>query len=117
MANCKWSNPQFCQIKTVDFPNEQDYSAVVKGVEYKDVVWWYKSPTSEVRTSRSDAFLLEDFSCQIARGTFFFRDLFQNTQSWRSNADTNYAKSAPIAGHICFYNEKVDMYIDGVKEE
>ncbi len=27
------------------------------------------------------------------------------------------AESAPIAGLICFYNEKVDIYIDGVKEE
>lgn len=26
------------------------------------------------------------------------------------------AESAPIAGHMCFYNEKVDLYIDGVKE-
>lgn len=27
------------------------------------------------------------------------------------------AESAPIAGHMCFYNEKVDIYVDGVKEE
>ncbi|KAL9043647.1 MAG: hypothetical protein Q9214_003171, partial [Letrouitia sp. 1 TL-2023] len=27
------------------------------------------------------------------------------------------AESAPIAGMACFYNEKVDVYIDGVKEE
>ncbi len=27
------------------------------------------------------------------------------------------AESAPIAGLMCFYNEKVDIYIDGVKEE
>ncbi|KAF2278575.1 DUF427-domain-containing protein [Westerdykella ornata] len=26
------------------------------------------------------------------------------------------AESAPIAGHLCFYNEKVDVWIDGVKE-
>ena len=26
------------------------------------------------------------------------------------------AESAPIAGHMCFYNEKVDIYIDGAKE-
>lgn len=26
------------------------------------------------------------------------------------------AESAPIAGHLCFYNEKVDIYIDGEKE-
>lgn len=27
------------------------------------------------------------------------------------------AESAPIAGHMCFYNEKVDIYLDGEKEE
>ncbi|KAK4690394.1 hypothetical protein P7C71_g6384, partial [Lecanoromycetidae sp. Uapishka_2] len=27
------------------------------------------------------------------------------------------AESAPIDGHLCFYNEKVEVYIDGVKEE
>jgi len=27
------------------------------------------------------------------------------------------AESAPITGHICFYNEKVEVYIDGEKEE
>lgn len=27
------------------------------------------------------------------------------------------AESAPIAGHLCFYNEKVDIYIDGVQED
>lgn len=27
------------------------------------------------------------------------------------------AESALIAGHICFYNEKVDIYIDGEKED
>jgi uncharacterized protein (DUF427 family) len=26
------------------------------------------------------------------------------------------SESAPIAGYICFYNEKVDVWIDGVKE-
>ncbi|KAJ4376311.1 hypothetical protein N0V83_001594 [Neocucurbitaria cava] len=26
------------------------------------------------------------------------------------------AESAPIAGHICFYNEKVDVWVDGEKE-
>jgi len=50
----------------------EDYNVVIKGKEYKDLVWWYKHPTAE---------------------------------------------SAPIAGHMCFYNEKVDIYIDGVKEE
>ncbi|MCJ1458862.1 hypothetical protein MMC28_009236 [Mycoblastus sanguinarius] len=48
------------------------YNVVVNGKEYKDLVWWYKYPTTE---------------------------------------------STPIAGHMCFYNEKVDIYIDGVKEE
>lgn len=48
------------------------YNVVVNGKEYKDLIWWYKTPTLE---------------------------------------------SAPIAGHICFYNEKVEMYVDGVKEE
>lgn len=27
------------------------------------------------------------------------------------------AESALIAGYVCFYNEKVDVYVDGVKEE
>ena len=27
------------------------------------------------------------------------------------------AESAPIAGHMCFYNELVDVWIDGAKEE
>lgn len=27
------------------------------------------------------------------------------------------AESAPIVGHLCFYNEKVDVWVDGVKEE
>ncbi|KAF2181019.1 DUF427-domain-containing protein [Zopfia rhizophila CBS 207.26] len=27
------------------------------------------------------------------------------------------AESAPIAGHMCFYNEKVDIWVDGVREE
>ena len=27
------------------------------------------------------------------------------------------AESAPIAGHMCFYNEKVDIFVDGVLEE
>ncbi|KAL1799405.1 hypothetical protein ACET3X_003442 [Alternaria dauci] len=26
------------------------------------------------------------------------------------------SESAPIAGHLCFYNELVDVYVDGVKE-
>ena len=25
-------------------------------------------------------------------------------------------ESAPVAGHLCFYNEKVDIWVDGVKE-
>ncbi|KAL2053729.1 hypothetical protein ABVK25_006033 [Lepraria finkii] len=48
------------------------YNVFVNGKEYKDLIWWYKTPTAE---------------------------------------------SAPIVGHICFYNEKCDIYIDGVKEE
>ena len=27
------------------------------------------------------------------------------------------AESGAIAGHLCFYNEKVDVWVDGVKEE
>lgn len=50
----------------------KDYNVVVNGKEYKDLIWWYKTPTAE---------------------------------------------SAPIVGRICFYNEKCDIYIDGVKEE
>jgi uncharacterized protein (DUF427 family) len=26
------------------------------------------------------------------------------------------AESAPVAGHLCFYNEKVDIWVDGVQE-
>lgn len=50
----------------------KDYNVTLNGKEYKDLIWWYKTPTLE---------------------------------------------SALIANHICFYNEKVEMYIDGVKEE
>lgn len=48
------------------------YNAVINGTEYKDVVWWYKSPTME---------------------------------------------SAPIIGMLCFYPDKVDMWVDGKKSE
>ena len=27
------------------------------------------------------------------------------------------SQSAAIAGYLCFYNEKVDVWVDGVKEE
>ena len=27
------------------------------------------------------------------------------------------AESAPIAGHLCFYNEKVEIFIDGEREK
>ncbi|KAF2686749.1 DUF427-domain-containing protein [Lentithecium fluviatile CBS 122367] len=47
------------------------YNVVVHGKEYRDLVWYYRYPTSE---------------------------------------------SAPIAGHLCFYNEKVDISIDGIQE-
>ena len=46
----------------------EDYNVTVNGKEYKDLIWWYKTPTLE---------------------------------------------SAPIIGHLCFYNEKCDIYIDG----
>lgn len=48
------------------------YDVVVNGKEYRDLVWFYRYPTSE---------------------------------------------SAPIAGYMCFYNEKVDVWIDGEKEQ
>ncbi len=48
------------------------YHVVVDGKEYRDLVWYYRYPTSE---------------------------------------------SAPIAGYMCFYNEKVDVWVDGEKEE
>lgn len=47
------------------------YHVVIDGKEYRDVVWYYRYPTSE---------------------------------------------SALIAGYMCFYNEKVDLWVDGVKE-
>jgi uncharacterized protein (DUF427 family) len=47
------------------------YHVSVNGRQYKDIVWYYRYPTSE---------------------------------------------SAPIAGYLCFYNEMVDVWVDGVKE-
>lgn len=57
--------------RTLTFQSQSDYNVVVNGKEYKDLIWWYKTPTVEC---------------------------------------------SPIAGHLCFYNERVDIYIDGVKE-
>ncbi|KZM18426.1 uncharacterized protein EKO05_0007701 [Ascochyta rabiei] len=48
------------------------YHVVVNGKEHRDLVWYYRYPTSE---------------------------------------------SASIAGYLCFYNEKVDVWIDGEKEQ
>ncbi|KAH8732226.1 hypothetical protein GQ44DRAFT_602108 [Phaeosphaeriaceae sp. PMI808] len=48
------------------------YHVKVNGKQYRDMVWYYRYPTSE---------------------------------------------SAPIAGHLCFYNEMVDIWVDNVKEE
>lgn len=48
------------------------YHASVGGKLYRDIVWYYRYPTSE---------------------------------------------SAPVAGHFCFYNELVDVWVDGVKEK
>lgn len=47
------------------------YHVNVGGKLYRDIVWYYRYPTSE---------------------------------------------SAPVAGHLCFYNELVDVWVDGVKE-
>jgi uncharacterized protein (DUF427 family) len=47
------------------------YHVVVNGKEYKDLVWYYRYPTSE---------------------------------------------SAPVAGHLCFYTEKVHLSVGGVQE-
>jgi uncharacterized protein (DUF427 family) len=47
------------------------YHVNVNGRQYKDLVWYYRYPTSE---------------------------------------------SAPVAGYLCFYNEMVDVWVDGVKE-
>lgn len=44
----------------------------MNGKEFKDLIWWYKTPTLECSS---------------------------------------------IAGHLSFYNEQVDMYVDGVKDE
>lgn len=33
---------------------------------------------------------------------------------WRYKFPTQ--ESAPVAGLLCFYNEKVDIWVDGVKE-
>lgn len=48
------------------------YHVVVNGKEYRDLVWYYRYPTSD---------------------------------------------SMPIAGHMCFYNEKVDIWVDGIQEQ
>lgn len=48
------------------------YHANVNGKQYKNLVWYYRTPTHE---------------------------------------------SAAIAGHLCFYNEAVDVWVDGKKEE
>lgn len=48
------------------------YSVVLDGKEYKDIVWYYRTPTHE---------------------------------------------SGAIAGLLCFYNEKVDIWLDGHKLE
>ncbi|KAF1849541.1 DUF427-domain-containing protein [Cucurbitaria berberidis CBS 394.84] len=47
------------------------YHVKLDGKEYRDLVWYYRYPTTE---------------------------------------------SAPIAGYVCFYNEKVDVWVDDVKE-
>ncbi|KAI8943064.1 hypothetical protein NX059_001100 [Plenodomus lindquistii] len=47
------------------------YHVEVEGRVYRDLVWYYRYPTSE---------------------------------------------SAPVAGYLCFYNEFVDVFVDGVKE-
>lgn len=47
------------------------YNVNIGGKLYRDLVWYYRYPTSE---------------------------------------------SAPIAGYMCFYNELVEVYVDGVKE-
>ena len=57
---------------TIKLTIGKDYNVTVNGKEYKDLIWWYKTPTLE---------------------------------------------SAPVVGHLCFYNEKCDIYIDGVQEE
>ena len=67
MANCKssfllWTDE--CRLMY-----DRDYNVVVHGREHKDLIWWYKYPTSE---------------------------------------------SAPIAGHLCFYEEKLELLIDDV---
>ncbi|KAH7393238.1 hypothetical protein BKA64DRAFT_724394 [Cadophora sp. MPI-SDFR-AT-0126] len=48
------------------------YHVTVNGKDYRDLVWYYKNPTTE---------------------------------------------SSQIAGYLCFYNEKVDIWVDGVMEE
>ncbi|KAF8577655.1 DUF427-domain-containing protein, partial [Ramaria rubella] len=48
------------------------YDVTVNGQVYKDIIWWYRTPTVE---------------------------------------------SSAVAGRLCFYNEKVDIWIDGQKQE
>lgn len=54
------------------------------------------------------------------KGQAEYYDATVNGKVWR-NVVWYYkhptAESAPIAGHLCFYNEIVDIWIDGVKED
>ncbi|KAF1927538.1 DUF427-domain-containing protein [Didymella exigua CBS 183.55] len=73
-TSVKWECLRLSDTKTLcPYKGQANYyDVIVNGKEYRDLVWYYRYPTSE---------------------------------------------STPIAGYMCFYNEKVDVWIDGEKEQ
>jgi uncharacterized protein (DUF427 family) len=54
------------------------------------------------------------------KGKANYYDVIVNGRTYRNLVwyyRTPTMESAPIAGHFCFYNEKVDIWVDGKKEE
>src|SRR5271170_1167570 len=72
------------------------YNAVINGKEYKDVVWWYKSPIAE-------SVLIAGMVSPVTspRPPLFHSD--------KPKADAQV--------QLCFYPDKVDMWIDGKKAD
>ena len=64
------------------------FDVIVNGDRKKDIVWYYE-------TSPPDTAAMQNMVCRITAAT-----------SGRANMS-----------QLCFYNEKVDIFIDGVKQE
>ena len=64
------------------------YNAVVNGEEYKDIVWWYKNPITE------SALINGMVRCPQQSVALFAKAILTHAQ-------------------LCFYPDKVDMWIDG----